>query len=202
MNILKNVFLFWFLCFCISDTRLFAEKPPSDKARGMFICVGVGPRTPIGSFGSSSMTGIGFNAELDYTDNEYLPLFLFAKVEFLHFPGSQEFYQSSAYSHFSTNILPLSVGGRYYLSPILENVGVVLPFIETAGHIAVYQRLHQFKISTPFPSYIEDGTKFGVSVGVGFSMFIVEMLASYTYFKSNQFVGFDLKVRLPMFVSI
>ncbi len=202
MNFSKSAYIVLFFCFCILTSINYAEKPLSDKARGMFICIAVGPRTPIGSFGTNSMTGIGFNAELDYTDNEYLPIFLFAKVEFLHFPGAQEFYQSGDYSHLSTNILPLSMGGRYYFAPILENVGLVLPYIEIAGHIAAYQKLHQFKISTYLPSYIESGTKFGVSAGVGFSMFILEMLASYTYFKSNQFVGVDLKVRLPMYVSI
>ncbi len=164
--------------------------------------LGVGPKTPVGAFSNSSMIGSGVNAELDYTDNEYLPLFVFGKIEFLHFPGSQEFYQSSEYSHFSTNILPLTVGGRYYFYPMLENVVILLPFLEASAHFAIFQKLHQFKLSTNLPSYLEDNIKFGFSVGGGISMFLMEMYASYTYFKSNQYIGLDFRFRLPMSITI
>lgn len=181
---------------------LHAGEPPSDKARGMFLCFGVGPKTPIGSFAQTSMIGYGVNAELDYTDNEYLPLFLFSKIEFLHFPGSQELYQTSEYSHYSTNFLPLSIGGRYYFAPILQNFVVVMPYLEVSGHFAIFQRLQQYKVSTALPSRLDDGTKFGFTVGAGASMFLMEVLASYTYFTSNQYLGLDLKIRLPLYVSL
>lgn len=164
--------------------------------------VGVGPKVPVGDFQNTSMIGYGVNAELDYTDNEYLPMFLFAKLEFLHFPGSQELYQTSNYSHYSTNLLPFSAGGRYYFAPLLQNIVLVMPFVEASGHFAIFQRLQQYKISTALPSKLEDGSKFGFSVGVGVSMFMMEMLASYNYFTSNQYIGLDLKVRLPLYVSI
>jgi opacity protein-like surface antigen len=168
----------------------------------MFLCFGVGPKTPIGSFAQTSMIGYGVNAELDYTDNEYLPLFLFSKIEFLHFPGSQDLYQTSEYSHYSTNFLPLSIGGRYYFAPILQNFVVVMPYLEVSGHFAIFQRLQQYKLSTALPGRLDDGTKFGFTVGAGASMFLMEVLASYTYFTSNQYLGLDLKIRLPLYVSL
>lgn len=181
---------------------LYAGEPVSDKARGMFMVLGVGPKNPIGDFASTSMIGYGVNAELDYTDNEYLPMFLFAKLEFLHFPGSQELYQTSNYSHYSTNFLPFSAGARYYFAPLLQNIVLVMPFIEASGQFAIFQRLQQYKISTSLPSKLEDGSKFGFSLGIGVSMFLTELLASYTYSTSNQYIGLDLKVRLPLYVSI
>ena len=70
---------------------------------------GVGPRLPIGDFSNSSELGYGVNFEISYTDNEYLPVFLFAKQDMKLFPGSQSFYLTSEYSNFfSTNAIPLT----------------------------------------------------------------------------------------------
>jgi opacity protein-like surface antigen len=190
------------LLFALFSLLLYAGEPPADKARGIFLTFGVGPKTPVGTFAKTSMIGYGVNAELDYTDNEYLPIFLFSKIEFLHFPGSQDLYQTSDYSHYSTNFLPFSFGGRYYFAPFLKNFVIVMPFVEASGHFAIFQRLQEYKVSTALPGKLEDGTKFGFSVGVGASMFLMEVLASYTYFTSNQYIGLDLKIRLPMYVSI
>ena len=194
----KNILLL----ILITCSLAYAGSPQSDKARGMFLTFNVGPRVPIGDFANTSKLGYGFNAELDYTDNEYLPVFLFGKIGYEQFPGSQEFYQSSAYTHYSINFVPLTLGARYYFAPILENFVLVMPCVEVGANLAIYQKLHQFKASTGLPSYIEDGTKFGTEVGAGVSFFLAEIVASYHYYPSNQFISVDLRVRLPLFVSI
>src|ERR1017187_7584158 len=80
-----------------------AQTPQPDKAEGVFLAIGVGPRLPVGVFANSSDLGYGFNLELSYTNTEYVPLFLFAKVGYETYPGSQSYYQQTDYSNFSTN---------------------------------------------------------------------------------------------------
>lgn len=188
--------------FLLFTGILSGGEPPSDKARGMFFSVAVGPRIPIGEFSNNSVLGYGFNLELSYADNELLPFFLFGKIGFEQFPGSQNLYQISDYSSFSTSALPLSFGARYYFAPILENFVVILPSIEFMTHLTIMQKLHQFKSSLGKADFIEEGTKLGFTAGISASMFILEILASYTYYKNNQYLGFDLKVRLPLYVSL
>ncbi|MDP3683929.1 MAG: hypothetical protein Q8S01_08345 [Ignavibacteria bacterium] len=185
-----------FSLLCVSSS-LYA----SDKARGTFLALGVGPRIPAFDFSNTTMLGYGFNVEIAYTNNEYLPLFLFGKVGFEQFPGAQSFYQVSTYSHFSTSLLPLAFGARYYFSPILQNVVLILPSIEISANLTVFQKLHQFKVSSGKNNFLEEGSKVGFSVGVGASMFLVEMLASYNYLQNNQYLSIDMKVRLPLYVS-
>lgn len=182
--------------FCVSSAL-----HGSDKARGTFLAIGVGPRIPAFDFNNTTMLGYGFNVEIAYTNNEYLPLFLFGRVGFEQFPGAQSFYQVSTYSHFSTSLLPLSFGARYYFSPILQNVVLILPSIEVSANLTVFQKLHQFKVSSGKNNFLEEGSKVGFSVGVGASMFLVEMLASYNYLQNNQYLSIDMKVRLPLYVS-
>ncbi|NUN07567.1 MAG: hypothetical protein HUU54_00145 [Ignavibacteriaceae bacterium] len=192
---MKKIILLLVILFSLHSTAI-----ASDKARGVFFGVGVGPRLPITQFSQTSLLGYGFHFELSYTDNESLPFFLYGKIGFEQFPGSQTYYQSSEYSHFSTSVLPIQLGVRHYFSPMLENVIVILPHIEAAACFSVNQTLHHFKQSANRPSYIEQTTDFGANIGIGASMFLLEMTGSYTYFKERQYLGFDLKIRLPLFV--
>jgi len=190
------------IVFLLFISAAFAQRGPVDRARGVFIAVGVGPRLPIGYFENSTNIGYGFNVELAYTDDEYLPFFIFAKVGFDQFPGAQQFYEITDYSNYSTNILPVSLGIRYYFKPLVENIVLFMPIVEVSADYGYFQKLHQFKIASGKSNYIEDISKFGFSAGAGLSMFMLEILASYNYYQTNQFLSVDLKVRLPLYISL
>jgi hypothetical protein len=179
----------------------FAKEPPAEKARGVFISFGVGPRLPINYFSNSSDLGYGFDVEFSYTDNEYLPFFLFAKVGYEQFPGSQDYYKITDYSNYSTTAVPLNLGIRYYFAPLLEKVVLFMPVVEISATYAYYQKLHQFKPSADRANFTETNSKIGISGGVGISMFMMEIMATYNYFQTNQYIGFDLRIRLPLFIS-
>ncbi len=183
--------------FFISSFDLWS----AEKARGLFIAFGVGPRMPIDEFAATSDLGFGFNVEIAYTDNEYLPLFLYAKFGFEQFPGSQDFYQSTDYSTFSTISIPINLGVRYYFPPLLENVVLFIPLVEASFSYSYYQKLHEFQVESGKNNYTENQSKVGFSAGAGISMFMMEILASYNYFHTNQFISLDLKVRLPLYIA-
>ena len=143
---------------------------PADKARGIFLAIGVGPRLPVSSFANQSDLGYGFNLEVSYTDNEYLPIFIFAKVGFEQYPGSPDFYQTSDYTNLSTTGFPIHLGMRYYFSPILENVVLLIPVAEVSAVYTFFSRLHQFKPESGKNNFIEETSKLGISAGGGFSI--------------------------------
>jgi len=172
-----------------------------DRATGIFVAFGVGPRLPISDFSRSTEVGYGLNVELAYTDNEFLPVFLFGKLGFEQYPGSQNFYEATSYSNFATTSIPLHAGARYYLKPLLENVMLFMPYIELAAAFNYYSKLHQFKTGSGRSNYTEDNIKTGGSAGLGLSMFLMEILVSYNYFLNNQFISLDLKVRLPLYIT-
>lgn len=179
----------------------FAIDPPVSKARGVFLAFGVGPRLPISDLSNSTDLGYGFNIEVSYTDNEYLPFFLFVNVGFEQYPGSQSFYQESDYSNFSTNALPVNVGIRYYFSPLLEQIVLLIPIVELSASFTYFQKLHEFKVDSDRINFNEDVIKLGVTGGVGLSMFLMEIMAAYHYMETSQFISIDLKVRIPLFIN-
>ena len=179
----------------------FAGIPPSSKASGLFVAFGVGPRMPLGDFANTTDIGYGFNVEFTYTDTDYLPFFLFANVGYEQYPGSQNYFQDTEYSNFHTNALPVNIGARYYFAPLLENIVLLMPIIQASAGYTYYQTLNEFDENSGRNNFLDDESKFGFSAGAGVSMFMMELLASYNYMPSNQFISVDLKVRIPLFIS-
>ena len=180
----------------------FAQQAPVDKARGVFISFGVGPRLPINSFSNTTALGYGFDVEISYTDNEFLPVFLFGKIGFDQYPGAQSFYETTDYSNYSTNALPVSIGARYFFPPLVENVVLFMPVVEVSADYNYMQKLHQFKPTSGRSNYLENISKLGFSAGAGLSMFLLEIVISYNYLQTNQYLAVDLRVRLPLYISL
>ena len=199
--IIKLVKYFLFLSIILQGSA-FAGDPPASKAVGVFVAAGVGPRLPIGEFSTSTDLGYGLNIEASYTDSDHLPFFVFARLGYEQFPGSQDFYQETDYSNYSTTIIPASLGVRYYFDPLVESVLLLIPVIEGSVSYTFFQVLNEFKADAGRSNYREDLWKFGGTVGAGFSMFILEIMANYTYYESNQYLSFNLNVRLPLYVSL
>jgi hypothetical protein len=193
----------YFLLFLITlQVGVFAGEPPASKAVGVFLAAGVGARLPVGEFSTSTDLGYGLNLEASYTDSDYLPFFIFARLGYEQFPGSQDFYQQTDYSNYSTTIIPASLGVRYYFGPLVESVVLLIPVVEGSVSYTYFQVLNEFKADAGRNNYREDLWKFGGTVGAGFSMFILEIMANYTYYESNQYLSFNLNVRLPLFVNL
>lgn len=180
----------------------FLQIHAADKARGIFLAVGVGPRLPVSSFAVSTDLGYGFNVEISYTDNEYLPVFLYGRVGYEQYPGSQDFYQATAYSNYATTSIPLQLGARYYFPPLLERIVLFIPVFEAGISFSQYVILNEFKPSSGRSNFTDENSKLGFHVGMGISMFMLEIMSYYNYYQTNQFVSLDLKVRLPLYINI
>lgn len=198
---MKNFLIKIFSLFAVLSVSIMPSELPADKAEGVFFGVAVGPRLPIGEFSNTSEIGYGFNLEISYTNTDFLPFFIYANVGYEQYPGSQSFYKESDYSNFSTVNFPINLGARYYFAPIMENVVLFIPFIQAGASFIYMEELNEFKIGTGRNNFTEESSKYGVSVGGGVSMFLMELLLSYHYFNENQFVSFDLKVRIPLFIN-
>lgn len=197
---LRSIKYLLILVFLFSPNS-FSEKPPSSKVTGFFLGFGVGPRIPVGNFSNTTDIGYGLNVELSYTDNEFLPVFLFANIGFEQYPGSQNYFQDTEYSNYHTDALPINVGARYYFAPMLENIVLLMPIVQVTASYTYYKILHEFDSGAGRNNFIEKKSEFGFSAGAGVSMFMMELLAAYNYNPKDQFISFDLKIRIPLYIN-
>lgn len=191
-----------FVIILLLPLALNAQIFKLGEARGAFVALGVGPRLPLGEFSVSQNLGMGVNASLSYTDNSFLPLFFYGKIGYQHYPGSQKFYARTNYSSFSSNVFLFEAGARFYFRPLIENVAILMPFVEGGGSLAIFEKFHQFKPSVSQADFTETNTKTGFHIGVGLSVFLVEGLLQYHFLYNNQFLSLDLKIRIPIFIKV
>ncbi len=195
---LKKIILFLFLFVITTNAQMFKFG----EAKGLFMSIGVGPRFPVGSFAEKLSMGEGIDVAFSYTDNKVLPVFLYSKFGYQHYAGDPDFYRISDYSNFSSNVISLDVGARYYFEPVIKNVVLLMPILEAGLSFSVIENLHQYKFDTHKSDLIETLTKFGFHAGAGFSMFLLDVIGYYHFSPDNQFVSFDLRIRIPIFATI
>ncbi len=186
----------------LSVVTVYGQPFKLGEAKGLFMSVGVGPRFPIGSASVNQNVGIGLDVSFSYTDNNFLPVFFYATVSYNNMPGKLSFYKATDYSSFSTTAVMLSPGVRYYFPSIIEEGVLLMPVVDAGFSFAYYEKLHQFKIGTGKQNFVEDVGYSGFHVGMGFSMFILDAVTYYNFLPNNQFISFDLKVRIPIYVTI
>ncbi len=183
--------------------NLFAQQPlPSGKARGLFFALGIGPRIPVADFANSQALGVGISGEISYTDNEYLPLFFYGRIAYENYPGSTDFYRKTAYSSLTTHVVPLSVGAKLFLPPIVQDIVILIPTFEIGVTFAIFEKSHQFKLDSGRNNYLEENSKAGFHIGAGFSMFLIDFMACYNYLPGNQNLAADIKLRIPIFIQL
>lgn len=198
---MKLIAKYLVLIFLLIQSVLFAENSPASKAEGVFMAVGVGARLPVAEFSNSTDLGYGLNLEASYTDSDYLPCFIFARIGYDQFPGSQDFYKETDYSNYSITAVPVSLGLRYYFSPMVESIVLLMPIVEGSVSYTYFHVLNEFKVDAGKTNYTDEMWKFGGTIGAGVSMFILEIIANYNYYDSYQYVSFNLNVRLPLLVN-
>jgi hypothetical protein len=186
----------------VLNTLAFAQPIKFGDAKGLFMAVGVGPRFPVSSFGDKNNIGVGFDVTFSYSDNLLMPIFLYGSLGFEHFPGRQDFYKKSDYSSFSSNVVVIQGGAKYYFSPIFDDVVLLMPIAEAGIEFAYFEDFHQFKIDKEKSDYLSDYGKFGMHAGVGISMFILDVVAYYNYIPDHQYISFVVKANIPIFVKM
>jgi hypothetical protein len=192
---MKNKIILFIFLF---SSLTFAQS----AARGLFMSVGLGPRIPVAEFSENKTMGMGLDLELSYTDISFLPVFLFARAGYQHFPGKQSYYKISEFSSISTNLYSLSPGVRLYLEPISDKMVLLLPVLEMGVTANYLQTFNYYKTGINKPSFTERKLNFGFHAGIGFSMFLLDVMARYNHVPTAQYLSFDLSLRIPIFATI
>ena len=191
-----------FVILFFVSVNCYGQRINIGEAKGMFFSTAIGPRFPISKFAEQQTIGVGFDAILSYTDNVILPIFAFLKIGYNNFPGDYNYYRNSDHSSITTNMISFSGGVKYYFAPLVNDMVLLMPVMEGGLSIAYLEKLHQFKIDRRRPDVKETLTKMGFHIGGGFTIFLMELIANYNYYNSNQYFSFDLRLTMPLAVIL
>lgn len=198
MNSLLKIFL---ILLTLASTMYAQLNEPAD-AKGMFLTVGVGPRFPIGNLGSQQTIGAGFEAMISFTDNNLAPTFFYLNIGYQNHPGDYDFYKTSDHSSISANIISFHGGTRYFFEPVIKDMILLMPFLEGGVTYAYVEKYHQFKIDTGKNDDLQSLSRLGFHFGGGLSFFLMDVIGTYTYLESNQYFSFNLRLTIPLAITL
>ncbi|MFA8342697.1 MAG: hypothetical protein ACEPO8_06940 [Rhodothermaceae bacterium] len=199
---MKKLIIVLLLLFVIGFPETKAQSFEFGQSKGLFMGLGTGVRIPLGDFSRRHNLGIGFDVTFSYTDNNYIPGFIYTKFGYQHFPGYSGFYKKSDYTSITSDVFVINSGIRIFLPPILENVVLIMPVIEAGGTYSFYTTFHSFKAGTGKSNFTEEKSKLGFHVGGGVSIFLLDVMASYTYLNNAQYMSLDMRLRIPIYLKM
>jgi len=198
---MKKIFTILIILF-LSSSYSFSQLVEPGDAQGLFLTVGVGPRFPIGDLGSQQAIGAGFDIMLSYTDNNFAPYFFYLNIGYQNHPGDYDYYKISDNSSLSTNILSFHGGARYYFEPIIKDMILLMPILEGGVSYGYVEKYNQYKIGTGRNDKLVSLSKFGAHIGGGISFFLMDVVAIYNYLPSNQYFSFNLRLTIPLAITL
>lgn len=185
------IYIFW-------SSLIFAQIKGS-TATAYVLSTAVGTRFPTGDFGVEQAMGYGFNASLYYTHSDIIPVLLFGRLDFEHYAASQDFLKNNpTYSSVTTFLIPVTVGVKYYLPPILTERILFLPFWEVGFLYAYSSKVYSFRQQNLRDQSIYDNN-FGVNVAGGISAILFDLSLYYSYIPKNTHFGLDIRVNIPIY---
>lgn len=193
---------FTFLIIFFIVNHINAQTESFNGAKGAFFSLGVGPRFPIGEFSGKNDIGPGFNATISYTDIEFLPVFFYGKLGYQVFNGNYKYYKSSDYSTLNSSLFTADIGSKYFFKPIVDNMIILMPFIEGGISYSYITEFSQYKIDLGKKNQLHNFSKFGFHAGVGLSFFLMDVFVGYNYLHQYQFVSLDLRITIPVAATL
>ena len=138
-------------------------------------------------YGENQNIGVGTDVTLLHRQQIHTN-FLYPQLDTTIF-GRQNFYKVSNYSSFSSNVLVVSPGVRYYFKPILESVVLLMPIVDIGVNWALFENYINSKLKAEKIITLKKLPNL-VFTSARFSMFILDVITYYNYFP-NQYLSFN-----------
>jgi len=201
MNILKFIVLYTLLSSTIvfgqgKDTLLLS-KPKKDYSSpgGIFITPSLGMEIPMAGISGNSNMALSLGAKLEYSSIKIYPFILGVTFQVNNHNGSEEYKTINLLNTFTTKITSFGISVDFLLAKFLKTKFTV-PFFILEGKYFQIQR--EISPEKELAGVIKDESGIGVTAGAGFTLYIFDIIGTYSYFEKNSTIGFKTRIRVPI----
>ncbi|MBS1513610.1 MAG: hypothetical protein JSS63_01160 [Bacteroidetes bacterium] len=199
-----NLKLFFAIIFCISPVLLFSQQdstPVSGKRGtanpgGIFISPTLSAVYPTGDFSTSSKIAPQFGVRLEYSSKKIYPFVIGALLEVAKHHGKDEFMNSYLLNTYDTKVTSFGGSVDIILSKFLKT-NFTIPFATLeAKYINASTTISPDGISIPGVELSR--SEFAYGGGLGFTLYIFDIYAKYSYSKSYSTFSVNTRFHFPV----
>ncbi len=201
MNILKfivlNLLLFSSVLFGQGKDTLLTSKPMKDYSSpgGIFITPSLGMEIPMSGISGNSNMALSLGAKLEYSSIKIYPFVLGVSFQVNNHNGSEEYRTINLLNTFTTKITSFGISVDFLLAKYLKTKFTV-PFFILEGKYFQIQR--EISPEKELDGILKDESGIGVTAGAGFTLYIFDIIGTYSYFEKNSTIGFKTRIRVPI----
>lgn len=187
--------------YLLSDKRLASEhilKHESQKPysiSGLFISPNIGISFPIQDFGKNSRAAFTFGGKIEFASSELFPFFIGGYFQYQKHSGAEEFKATNRIEVFETTITQFGGSVDVLLTQLLPNYFTMPVASLEVGQLSIK------RVVTPAennPDLLLSDSKIGVSAGLGFTIFIFDIVGKYTYAGEYSSININTRFHFPL----
>ncbi len=196
---IKHILCLLFIISSFNQAQIVDFK--LGQVRGLFLELGVGPTFPVGDFAVNHTLGSKIETAFSYADNDIFPIFVYGKIKYAMFQADFVEIINNPVYELSTQIISFEPGIRFYIPPFEKKVILLMPYIDTGFDVS-YLIVTNQQTKGIIAQFTNNQAKMGLHLGVGVSMFLLDTGVEYNYHHGNQYLGLNVKLRLPIFIKV
>lgn len=201
MNILKlivlNLILFSTVIFGQGNDTLVTPKLKKDYSSpgGIFITPSLGMEIPMAGISGNSNMALSLGAKLEYSSIKIYPFVIGVSFQVNNHNGSEEYKTINLLNTFVTKITSVGLSVDFLLAKFFKTKFTV-PFFILEGKYFKIQR--EISPEKELEGVLKDESGFGVTAGAGFTLYVFDLIGTYSYFEKNSTIGFKTRIRVPI----
>lgn len=201
MRILKIIVLNFFLLSAIvygqgKDTlQIIKNKKDYSNPGGIFLTPSLGLEIPLTGISGNSNLALLLGAKLEYSSLKIYPFVIGLSFQVNNHNGIEEYKTINLLNTFKTKITSVGLSIDFLLAKYLKTKFTV-PFFVLEGKYFKIQR--EISPDKELPGVLKEESGFGVTAGAGFTLYIFDLIGTYSYFEKNSLIGFKTRIRVPI----
>ena len=165
------------------------------NAGGIFLAPWIGIKFPIKAFRENSNTGLDLGVRLEFAHSKIYPVVVGIFYESQSYNGSDEFKTQNVLGEFKTGITAFGGSVDVILSKYIRS-DFTIPFIVLeAKYMKVTRTVNPPDANLNVPG---DESLIGYSAGAGFTLFIFDIIGTYTFAQDFSTFGFKARFHFPL----
>ena len=163
---------------------------------GIFLSAGFGLSIPLAQFNSTSNSKFGLLGRVEYSSTTIFPFVIGGEISYFSYSGADNYLTQNFLNTFQSKIFGAGLVIDFALSRFLKSY-YTNPFVTLTLKSNSINRVISGN-GTTLPNVPTHERKTSVGLGLGFTIFVVDLYLQYTYMKDLTSIGIFSKIKIPV----
>lgn len=177
------------------DTTKQEIVPKNVNPGGIFISPGIGVEIPFLKFADNSNMAFSIGGRIEYSTFKLYPFVFEVSYSYQKFSGGDEYKTKNLLNSLNTKVHNIGLGCDVILNKYLKQTFTIIFANVELKYLLVKREISPENAVLDIKN--EDSV-FGVSGGLGFTLYIFDIFGTYTYAKEYSHFSIKTRFRLPL----